>query len=331
MAYRADDRRGFLSTPSLVLISVVTLLVMWLPSFWGIPVQTRIPIDWQGFLYASLQSGWDLTSTTACLVSLVLVVVCALAVYFVNRKVAFIRQESFFPSFLLLLFMGMAAQGHYLSPGICCLVVMTVALLLYLDLESFSVWTAYDIFFLLSLGSLFSVHLLWYAPFFWIGMAMAKQFSVRNLSASIIGLSTPYIIVAGVMFLLDDIDTFWNYLSNVVQSIGFYPDNDAALWGMVVLFGFVTVLALFSFIRQMNNDKIQARVSIRFLYLLFMVSCVLRYLYPAPAVQTAPVSSLFASIIFGHYFAFNKTLFHRILFGVLVFATLGLYLVYYIL
>ena len=330
MAYYSHDRRDWLSRPLLLLLGVALLAGMWVPSFFGIPHPVRLASDFQGFLYARLHAVWDPISLWSELLAMLLVVACAFLLFFYNHRLRFIREDTLLPLFFMFLLSGMSAGGHYLSPGIYGMVFMTVALIRFLDFERFSVWTPYDVMFLLSLGSLFTFHLVWYVPVFLMGMLMIKQLNLRNLSATFMGLTTPYLLTGGYMYLSGRFDLFWTYLSNVFQSVGFYPDNDHSRWYGIGLLAFVGLVALVFFYRQYNNDKIQARLSITFIYLLWVVSFVLRYLYPQPVAQMSPVSCLFMSILFAHYFALSKSRFSHILFFVFVLGSVGYYLTTYL-
>ena len=325
MAYYSGHRRELASRPLLLAMAVALLVCMWLPSFFGIPLQARLATDYQGFLYAQLHSWWNPLSVSARLVALLLVVFCSLLIFYSNHRLRYIREDTLLPIFFMFLLSGFYASGHHLSPGIYGLAFMTLALMDFLDFERFSVWTAYDAMFFLSLGSLFTFHLSWYMTPFLVGMLMVKQLNLRTLSASFMGAITPYLLTGGYMYLSNRFNLFWTYLSNVYQSRGFYFDNGQGSWWGIPILAVMGLISLAFFYRQYNNDKIQARLSIMFVFILWIFGSLLHFLYPQPALQMVPVTCLFMSILFSHYFALSKSRFSRIVF---ILFTLGCVAVY---
>lgn len=301
--YRSDSSDEIIREPLLKGLAFAFLAGMWLPSFFGVPVPGRLPVDFQGYLYARLHAGWDPASWSATLVAMALVVFCPYALRFGGRWIGISRKESLFTVYFLFLLTGVSATGHCLSPGVYGMFFMTLALLRFLNVERFSVWSACDTMLLLSAGSLFTLHLAWYAPVFLAGMALIKRFTARNLSAACMGFVTPYLLVAALAYLRGHFGLFRVYMSNVFQSVGFYPDNDRSSWFGLALLAVAGIMALSRFRRGYSADKLQARQSVTFVYILLAVSVALRYLFPQPALQTTPVTLLLLSMVLSHGFA----------------------------
>jgi hypothetical protein len=75
--------------------------------------------------------------------------------------------------------------------------------------------SAYKALFLLGLGSLFWVHILWLLPLFWYGMYQFRLLNLRNIIASLLGIFTLYWMILGVCMWKQD----YSIITTAVQDL----------------------------------------------------------------------------------------------------------------
>ena len=162
----------------------------------------------------------------------------------------------------------------------------------------------FNLMFYLCLGSLFWPYLLWFIPFFWIGMYQFRILNMRTFSASLLGLFTFFWFILGWSVWKHDFAIFKN-IFQCLSDIHIVIFNESWLKGWLrplCLFGFITVL-LFYISSQESESSIRTRHFLSFLLMFCLCSFILSLFYASTFVDFECVCYLSASIFTSYIFS----------------------------
>ncbi len=298
--YREHDNKTVISLAGLIALTLLTSLAVWLPAYIFPPVVNLN--EGGGILYRAFTSGWadqPLLSTSITLAVLLTIGILQ-CIQASNHRL--VKNASLLPIFFLLLLPGVFVSEHALSPGILsagCLYIAFTQIISPCSGDD-AQWRSLEMGFFVALATLFAPTCIFYLPLFWIGMHLLNRFTMLNLFASIVGCITPYILLAGFLFLTDqqaELQWQWDVLSHQFCIEWLWSLHEVVLLGLL---GIALMVALIGFLHQ-HSDRIHPRAISSVAYVLAIGAWACSFLYHN--AHHTIVLVVFASLCLTQYFA----------------------------
>ena len=227
-------------------------------------------------------------------------------------------------------FLALTCSACFLFPSIQGAIVQTtiigVFLLLFLTYQKpQTVGIVYYAFLLWSIGTMVSIHLVFYLPLLWLFMATHLQsLSWRTCGASILGLLTPYWV--GSCWLVWEGD-FTPLISHFEQLADFQIPLQFSMLsvGQIAVYAFLlllTIIGTVHFIRQQHNDKIRIRQLYGFFIWMNLATALMLALQPQHYDFLIRMMFVCTAPVIGHFLALTHTKLTNIAFFLLVIITL---------
>lgn len=183
----------------------------------------------------------------------------------------------------------------------------------------------YYAFLSLSISSLCFVQVLFIVPFLWVLLfTNVLAGSIKNLSASILGLLTPYWLALGYSLYSNNIDPLFNHFSVLSQFEE--PFNMALLSNnSLLILSFLSLLSLTGIIHFLRNsflDKIKTRMIYEALIALNIIIFVFIVLQPQHYSYLIRLFIITVSPLIAHFVALTRTKITNIAFIVFSLITL---------
>lgn len=192
--------------------------------------------------------------------------------------------------------------------GLCFIMAIFVMLFSYQD--RLSMGKTFYTFALLSLGSIFDVHLLYYIPVLWLSMAFHLQtMSWRTFFASILGVLTPYWFVSLGLFFVDDPLVVVSHFAQLI-AIPMPPDYLALSIGQLLAFVWVVILVVIGsvhFVRNSYMDSIRIRMIFNTFIMLSIISILLLIAMPSLFDVLIRVLIVSTSPLIAHFLSLTHT------------------------
>lgn len=247
-----------------------------------------------------------------------LAVTIALLIIKVNENYRFIHRPTIVPTFIFMFFITFSEYDVRLNAG------LIGALFLLLAMNSFFVIfrhgnilkCLFDTFFILSVGSLFHIHLLFLSAVFLLFVFFSGSFNIRHLFAALIGFITPLVIVVPIIVGLgygEEFLVYTNYATtlsyNVMQSWSF-----SRIFYSVFFFIVIIVSIAFFYLTNLREET-RNRRTLFFIFMLTITLCVLGIYQMKNFFTYYPLFILCMSLCSGYYFSLCKAKYIRHLFA----------------
>jgi hypothetical protein len=226
-----------------------------------------------------------------------------------NTTVFFINERTFLPALLFILVTGMFPELRNLNPVIPASLFLMLALKRIMSAYHIQgiAYNFFDAGILISTGSLFYANLLWFGAIIFAGIILLRAVNVFELTISILGMVTPYLITFGLYYILGyDLDNLASLIYNSVfrDSPGYsFP----RLTIITMIFEAIIVLLSAGFIIMLQNTKkIKSRKTFSLLIWLFVLSLVVYFLIPSISVEIIWITGIPVSYFLSHHFIFSK-------------------------
>lgn len=232
----------------------------------------------------------------------------AFLVYRANYVLSFIHEKTLLPFWIYLLlectnpdFFPIKASGV----GVICLVLVIYQLFVsYHNPEARD--RAFNVGWIVGLGSLLWVYLLCFLPLFWIGMYKFRSLSWRTFLATLIGVAAVYWLVLAWCVWAGDYGLLLVPLQ-LLSAVRFFSFESASwlYWlgiGYTIL---LTVVASMNIFSHEHDDNLRSRQYLSFLMLIGLWSLLLFFLYE-PSEEFLAVMWAPASVLIAHLFAVVK-------------------------
>lgn len=184
----------------------------------------------------------------------------------------------------------------------------------------------YYAFILWSIATGASVHMLFYLPLLWLLMGTQLQsLSWRTLSASVLGILTPYWIYACWLVWQGDFTPLiahFKQLDNLQVPLQF-TTLDTGRIAVFVLLAVVSVIGTIHFIRQHHFDKIRIRQLYGFFIWMDLATVLFVVLQPQFYDVLIRIMFICTAPLIGHFLALTHTKITNIAFCILVVITLA--------
>ena len=226
-----------------------------------------------------------------------------------NYVLMLIREKTLLPFWIYLL-LGSTNPDFFplkaSSIGVFCLVLAMYQLFIaYHDPESHS--RAFNAGWIIGLGSLLWIYILWFVPLFWVGMYKFRSLSWRTFLATLIGVGAVYWLVLGWCVWSGD----YAMLEVPARTLlHIHPlqllDTAWTDWTSVVYTVVLAVAASVNILSHEHDDNLRSRQYLSFLIWACLWSLLLFFLYEQSFEEFLAVMGLPASILIGHLFAVIK-------------------------
>lgn len=209
--------------------------------------------------------------------------------------------------------------------GLCFIMAIFIWLFSYQD--KLSMGKTFYTFSLLSIGSIFDVHLLYYIPALWICMTFYMQtMSWRTFSASIVGVLTPYWFAALGLFFVDDPMVVVSHFASLID-VPIPPDYLSLPIGAVLSFVWIAILVMMGsvhFVRNSFLDSIRIRMIFNSFIFLSVFSILLLLAMPSLFDLFVRVLVVVASPLIAHFLSLTNTRVTNIAFIAIIVVTLAI-------
>ncbi|MDH6313254.1 hypothetical protein M2137_002044 [Parabacteroides sp. PFB2-10] len=298
-------RRIRFDRPGVVVYIIGICLLCWVGGYvvsLGFPIEAD-PSDTP--VWASL-SRFLSGKLPSYLIGFLLALGGAFLVQRVSYALVLIRDRSFLPFLFFFLLLSTNACIFPLQSTSFALFCLVFALYLLFTTyhDPTSVGRSFGAAFLLGVGSLLWVHILWFVPLFWIGMHMFRSLSPKSFMASLIGVTVVYWLLLAWAVWTGDYTCF----TIPAQSLAdfrpfFWHFSDWIEWVPILIVVSLVVTAFVNVMAHELADSLRTREFLSFLMLLIAWSTILFFLYEQASVEFMHMMAVPSSTLIAHFFA----------------------------
>lgn len=303
------NRRFDFTTPQVILPVLLAGIICWVVSYIysiGYPIYGEVsdtPL-WNVICQALPDK------TVTYLIGFLLMAGGAFLLHRANYALALIREKSYLPMLLYLLFISTNIDFFPLkstSLGVFCLILAIYQLFIsYHEPESRE--NAYNAALLISLGSLLWIHLLWFMPLLWFGMYKFRALTIRTFLASLLGISTIYWFVLGWCAYYQDFSLFSVPFSILLRfRISSLAEFSTSQWISILTISGLTIISAINIITHDMEDSLRSRQYLGFLIIMAIWSFILFFLYGQVSEEFLQTACVPTSLLIGHFFTVTRS------------------------
>lgn len=293
-----------LNRNSIISLALLPLLLI---GFWA---NSLISEQSPGFPYdLTPMPLWQLVVNTlkgsyllSAFISMIIVLIQIFSINRITNRYTLFNGQTNLPGIVYLLFVSGYLIAQKLHP------VWFFTPLLMLSMER--LFTAYgerkpmtwcfEASFWLSVGTLFYAKGIFFILFLWMVMFILRQFTLRSLLASLIGLVLPYLFAFGYFFWIDSGQQFFELsIENLLSPVAFFEHSlySQVYNGFIIFLVFMSILAV---VRIIPAVKIITRKHFRIFIWLIVLSTVAS-LTPYYSLEVIPIWAIGASIVVSRF------------------------------
>ncbi|HOF20274.1 MAG TPA: DUF6427 family protein, partial [Bacteroidales bacterium] len=165
----------------------------------------------------------------------------------------------------------------------------------------------FDAALFISTGSLFYANLIWFGAVVFIGIILLRSGNIIEITTSVIGLATPYIILAGIYYVIG------KDVSLPVSVLGenlFAEPAEFALSRIetltLVFTGLMILTAVAFLLKMIDSRKIKSRKTFYLLLWVMIITVVVYFTVPSASAELLWIFAIPVSYILSHYFIFVR-------------------------
>lgn len=296
--------------PGEVIIIFVTAVLVWMSAFIEPQINTSFHFDSNPMpLYKLLKAiVGESPFLTTCVALCLVLILSGLLVSF-NTAVFFINERTFLPGLLYILFSGLFPHFQALNPALPAAVFLMIAIRRIMDAyrKSGVTFNFFDASLLISTGSLFYANLIWFGILVIIGIAILRTGNLRELFLAIMGLCTPLIITAGVLYATgkDLMLVLMDVHHNLFQEAGDYLPSWLSVAGLLIV-GISVLISILHLVQELNTKKIKSRKTFTELLWVFIISFTVFFALPSTSVELIYLAAIPMSYFLSHYFVAKR-------------------------
>ena len=249
--------------------------------------------------------------------------VIVLVYYYVTRlfeRLQIIPLRTLMPLFMGLFITACIGYLQYFNEATIAFVLFVISFgqLLHMYQHDQMVSGAFNIFFLMSVASLFELEYIYLLLLFLFGMIVLRSFSFKVLLASILGVLVAFMVTATFFYLFDNLEflvDMWE--GHQVYDFSVWPEipRSEVIYGIVILI--VTIISIVSYLVMSMNFKLNVRLNFVFLHWAFWLTLLLVVIFYQHFEALIYIPLFFMVLLLSLYFSANKSRFATILFLVL--------------
>jgi len=297
-------------SPGVIFLIALTLGALWISAF--LNPQMPAPAVYETSpmpLYGIIKQVTGNNLLGGVIFSFLAVTILIFLLVSFNTSVFFINERTFLPALFYIQFSALFPQQQIMNPVIPASIFLMITLMRIMKAyrKQGTAFNFFDAGILISIGSLFYINILWFGLLLIIGIALLRTGNIKEIAISILGLLTPYILTIGLYYVLGkDIGAFLadiNY--NLFGKTSGYSFSKLTII-VVILTGIILLISTAFLLMRMSSKKIKSRKTFYLLLWALFISLVLYTLLPSVSVEIIWITSIPASYILAHYFAFVR-------------------------
>jgi hypothetical protein len=310
----------FKGTSRIVLLLIIIVSAgVWISAILKPEVRLFSHSDYPMPLYRILIEITGNNSVLNSVVSFILLLTVAGLLVSFNTSVFFINERTFLPALIFILLIGIFPDYQVNNPVTPASLFLVLALRRITDgyKKEGTAFNFFDAALFIGAGSLFYANLLWFGLLIFVGIAILRTISLKEIAVSLTGLITPFFITAGIYYLSGK--GIGSFLSEITNNLSGHAGN--YLFGrmtlITVLFtGAVNLISIFYLYSVIGTKKIKSRKTYTLLLWTFIITIVLYFADPSVSVEINWLCAVPASYFMTHYFVFRKNrIIKELLFG----------------
>jgi hypothetical protein len=226
-----------------------------------------------------------------------------------NTSVFFINERTFLPAIIYVLFSALFPEQQQLNPALPATLLLMLAVKRIMDSyrKTGTASNFFDAALLISIGSLIYADLIWFGLLVFIGIALLRTWNINEVSISLLGLVTPYVLVFGLYYVLGkDLDIFLGDIRENLFSDS--PEYSFPRLTIIILIysGLITIVSTVYLMRRINSKKIRSRKTFYLLLWGFFISLAVYLILPSASVEMVWFMTIPLCYLMTHYFVFLK-------------------------
>lgn len=302
------NKRNYLDSPGIILYVFGICLVCWIAGYaisLGYPVRAEAGDTPLWSAICDILPGKLFTY----FIGLLLVAGGAFLLNRANYVLVIIRDKTLLPFLLFLLLLSTDPNFYPLkstSLAVFCLILAIYQLFSsYHDPESTG--RAFKTTFIIGLGSLLWIHILWFIPLFWIGMYRFRSLTPKTFAASLLGIITIYwFVFAGALWKEDF--SFFHIAADSLMRIHLlhFELSEWIGWISIAYMVILTIIASINILTHEHEDNLRTRQFLAFLMVFALWSFVLFFINAHSSEEFLHITCIPSSILIAHFFSARR-------------------------
>ena len=299
------QRRLAISPTSLHTVAVIVVIAWFVAgSVSPLTHDSRVGL-WHLLPGAVTHSGW-----VNQLLAVITLVLSVYTIHELNLSHVLLRINSRTMSFTFAALMSACVFLHAFLPGFIVMygVLLSLFFLFGTYHQDASAGNTFVAFLCLGISALFYPKLVWMVPLYVLSLYLLRALNPRSISGAVLGLITPFWLVGGIAYYLDEMAVFSGILRQmVVFEWGGYSLHSLSQTIMIWLAFAIFLVGAIDFLMRNFLDKTRVRVLYYVVVLHGAGYFLLLLLQPVSSLTILPVAIIFTSIMGGHYVSNDDT------------------------
>lgn len=277
----------------------------------------------ENVLFYPLYNLFEKFPLVETIIALFLVIVLAFLLQQINNSFSFIRIRTVLPASLFVIIIGGFTQIHTLHPVYFGAIFFLLAIY-----RLFNIFDnrkpnspAFDSGFLLAVGSLFYLNLIFLLPAFLLGIAiLTHEFRWRIFTTHIIGFLLPFFFAISYAILTEQFLELMKILElNLISANNHFKSN-LYLQIFLAFLIFLTLLGSIKIIQQYDSKKVSSRKYFAIFFLIFVFSMLVFIFSPPTSQEMLIIIAIPVCYLVSNFLVFMKSKFWSELIFTLLFA-----------
>ena len=292
--------------PTVILMIAIIFIAVWTPIFFrGSIISYNNPMP----LYELLE---HFLGSRIWVSNIVAAAICATLVFLItnlNTTHFFIDERTFVPALIFILFTALLPQYQVLNPALpaSLFIVFAIKRMLESYRKQGVAYNFFDAGILIGTGSLFYANLIWFGTLIFIGIAIFRSINIKEITVSILGLITPYLIMFGVYYLLDYnlIELFSLIYNNLFSEAANFSFSKLTIVALI----YVSIIVVFSFVHMLmfqSTKKIKSRKTFLLLIWMFFIAVSVYIFVPSASCEIIWILGIPLSYFIATFLIFSK-------------------------
>jgi hypothetical protein len=296
--------------PGVILLIALTLAGSWISAF----IDPQLPREAvyetnQMVLYSIVRYVIGIHPLAGEVFSFSVLIMMLFLITYFNTSVFFINERTFLPALFYILLCSIFPECRVLNPVLPASLFLMLAIMRIMETyrKPGTAFNFFDAGILISIGSLFYINVIWFGFLMITGVVLLRSGNVKEPAISILGLITPYILIAGFYYVIGkDTGAFFSDVSrNMFEETTGYDFSGMTVI-VLILSGLIFLISIIFLLMQMNSKKIKSRKTFWILLWALFISFFVYFLLPAVSVEIIWITGIPACYILAHYFIFVR-------------------------
>ncbi len=295
--------------PGEIALVLLIAVLIWLNAFIHPVLNSTLYYDIDPMpLYRLLSMAIGKSVITGTAFTFVLVLLMIFLVTNFNTSHFFINERTFLPSTIYLLLTGLFPHYQTLNPVLPASVFLMLAIRTIADSyrKPGIAHNFFDASFLIGTGSLFYANTIWFGVLIFIGITIFRTGNIREFVITLIGLITPFLLTAGIYFVLGlNITSLKeSFIFNLFSESDKYSFPRMVIAGIVIL-EIIVIVSLVYLFSTINNKKIKSRKTFTTLIWTMVICLTVYFAVPSASGELIWFVAIPVSYIVAHYLIFS--------------------------